>query len=917
MLNQTVYPDIYKRDFTQGSGSNVQNFSIPFSYSVREGLERNLHDTENPFDNSNVYTVYNNDVENTIGEYTLLQWPERDNFRHFKTEVKKTTGKKNLRMFFGCQQGQNPLCYRDAFTWGDLGRYQNAYKDTELTMTSSLVSCNYDGLDIFTRNNRQFSLIASAGGAGSIFTLNPITKINVNALILLPYFHINTRRIYGYNTDTGMYTNISSVTDVSRSWADIKPADNTPQGQYYDDDLYNYGYKVTYGEDEIILQWIDCVRIIPYYGITDTVYDSDTDTFSGNTKGNRINFSNLQNALNDSPVLSYNQYERNLRYQIFTILAEELNEDTGNIIYSSLPGVIFSDLNSNVASDFGILAPITINSSGAQITQASGFTPLTQYYGNRIYSGIYGKTEISGNPTVIVPCVTATTDYTALAAGFTYDDNGHFISVQSPTRYSITANGYFSIKKLWSTIAAMGLFVADSEQCARATNLSDFNCNRLYIGEMLPNGETTGNMLQGQNIANSLQPTIDDIINDTPVTPVNPLEPPEPVEPDLPEETGDRIENQFSRTIGVSSNFITTYIMNDAQISELGRILWTSWTDDTVTMDMVQNFYGLLQETTGSWDISSVMNFIVSCKIFPFSLPTLLSTTPTRNLYIGTGKFAIQCSTGVDFFIAGSPTAVLTAGSVIVPKLYNDFRDYENTNITVYLPYCGNLELNPADVVGKQLNCTYVIDLFSGACTAYLYTSDDDGILYNVAIQKGKCGFNVPITATNAGQIATMLTVDGLKDAQGIAGMLGTAINSGLGILNLGAGSRQPTTGQYASALQGGINGFVQQGFGLEIMQQERMGRSGISCRSMPGGSNFGDFMCPSTAYIQIRRAMYSMPSEYASTVGYTTHAKRYGKVSQFNGFIQCVNVDVSGLSITEEEKNEIKYLLESGIYVN
>lgn len=889
MINLSVYPDVYKKDFTQGSGANAQNFSIPFTYNIREALERNLYDSENPFDSSNVYTVYNNTVENTIGEYTLLQWPERDNFRHFKTEVKKTAGKKNLRMFFGCQQGQNPVCFRDVFTWGDLGRYQNAYKESELTMTSSIVSCNYDGLDIFTRNNRNYSLISSASIAGSIFTLNPITKINVNALILMPYFHINTRRIYGYNSETGMYANISSITDVSRSWSDIKPADNTPQGQYYDDDLYKYGYKVTYGEDEIVLQWIDCVRIIPYYGITDTVYNSDTDTFSGNTKGNRIDFCNRQNALDDSPILSYNQYSRNLRYQIFTILTEELNEDTGNIIYSSIPGVIFSDLNSSTTGDFGLTESITINSSGAQITQASGFTPLTQYYGNRTYSGIYGKTEIGGNPTVIVPCVNVQNEYTPLSTGFTYDGSGHFINAQSATRYQVALNGYFSIKKLWSTIAAMGFFVADSQVCAQSVNLSDFNCNRLYIGEMLTNGETTGNMLQGQNIANSLQPTIDDIINDTPVTPVNPLHPPstDGIETN-PENTGENLPD-FTSIRRVSGNAFTTfYDIPLVGIEEMGFLL----------SQVNEDFWTAIGTVTDS-KMSNILDYIVSLKWYPCDFADGKAGNVIQFGFDGNG--GLQMSSGVTVQKLNYTYQYFDMGSVNVPSYFANktFLDYEPfTSCKLYMPYVGIADVPSNLIVGYTINFNYIVDLTTGMCTVIC----DNGhqVIYTGT---GKIGVDITVSGNDIVTQSEKLAGAQLQSKQnlinGIAGFVTSSAGAAMGNVS----------SAFAAATTIANTGIQIATDSINIADSKR-----AVPQTVGSGSGFGSSYNPQKPCVIIERKCIQIPSGYGHNTGYILN--RFVNLSSLSGFTVCDNPDISGIPADSAELKEIFSLLTSGIYL-
>ena len=397
-------------------------------------------------------------------------------------------------------------------------------------------------------------------------------------------------------------------------------------------------------------------------------------------------------------------------------------------------------------------------------------------------------------------------------------------------------------------------------------------------------------------------------------------------------ESGDKIPNQFGRTVGVTSNFVTNYLMTEGQISKLGEVLWTSWADDTVTMDMVNNFYGKFHDATGSWNVSDALQFIVSCRLFPCSLATLVNTTQVTSIPIGTGAFALQCGTSSEphFFIANEATAILNCGEVEIRRVYNDYRDFENTKITAYLPFCGSVELNPQDVVGKWLGCTYAIDLFDGSCKAFIYTlSGNDvgyeGAYYNVAIKQGQCGFLIPLSATQAGQVASRQKVDGYTDGALLfnAGMavLGGSMEMG-GAMGGSAspiygGGVESTTGKLpVGAALKTIGAIGNYGFQSEILSAQRMGRPGIAAPYLSGGSGFTDFHQPASAYIQIRRSYYQEPIEYEHSAGYSVNAQKYGNLSQFSGFITCSNVDISGFTCHEDERAEIKALLESGVYL-
>ena len=439
---------------------------------------------------------------------------------------------------------------------------------------------------------------------------------------------------------------------------------------------------------------------------------------------------------------------------------------------------------------------------------------------------------------------------------------------------------------------------------------TDVNENDQFLGQW-----KTGNITNTE-FKNSLRPWQYGNIQENEFTPDDtpPYVPPGPTPGgDDNSETGDKIPNQFGRNVGVTSNFITQYLMTQGQISKLGEVLWTSWADDTVTMDMVENFYGKLHDSTGSWNVSSALQFLVSCRMFPVSLATLVGTTATTSIPIGTGAFALQCGTSTEptFFIANESVAVLNCGDVYVPKEFGDYRDFDNTNITAYLPYCGSVQLSPQDVVGKWLGCTYAIDLFDGSCKAFLYTlSGDDvgyqGAYYNVAIKEGQCGFLIPMSATQAGEVASRRKVDSYIDGS----ML---FNAGSTFLD---GSMKLAAGENFAALGDDINKLANIGFAYNTMSAQRMGRAGIAAPSIAGGSGFADFMQPASPYIQIRRSRYQMPIQYENSAAYPANAQNYGNLSQFTGFVQCKNVDVHGFTCHEEERSAIKALLESGVYL-
>ena len=379
-------------------------------------------------------------------------------------------------------------------------------------------------------------------------------------------------------------------------------------------------------------------------------------------------------------------------------------------------------------------------------------------------------------------------------------------------------------------------------------------------------------------------------------------------EPVLPTESGDIVNNNFNRPFSVANQFVTTYIMNGNQVSKLGEILWTSFNDDAVTMDMVENFWANVQQATGTWDISAVINFIISLTMFPFDISRIVSQTSLQvanKLFLGTGKLGLDISGSSNLYVANYRVGVVDFGIVNIPLTYKDYRDYSNTVISVYLPYCGNVQLNPSDVVGKGVSCKYVIDIASGECLAILSLVENGVERYNLAIERGICGFSIPITSTNAERVRARLIDTQLRHSSNFLSFANSAISTGASIYS-----------KNSNGVLSGILGMINTGINDEIFLNNRFASSGISCSYMSGGTGFTDLALPSQAYVQIKRGIYSLPMHYKSTKGYPANAKDFGNIGDFEGYIECINLDVSELSCSEEEKSKIKQLLETGVYV-
>lgn len=389
-----------------------------------------------------------------------------------------------------------------------------------------------------------------------------------------------------------------------------------------------------------------------------------------------------------------------------------------------------------------------------------------------------------------------------------------------------------------------------------------------------------------------------------PYTPPGPDPRPDPEPPeDDAEHGGDDIEPSDVSGLGASFGFTTQYALRGSQIEELGAKLWAGFDRTNPDIDaFIQNFVYNVDPDTGSVNMSDIMEFFISLRAYPMPLGNLTSITAAGNdLYVGAGTHPITLTDYIH--TADSYLEPVNAGTVSVPFWFGDYRDYK-TEITLYLPYCGTAELNPADVMGCTLDCTYVVDLSTGSCTAYVWTTTWENHRYPVAIMPGQLGVDIPITATNAGRVGARLLGDRINFAENIMSVL----------KNTATGIGAVTSGNIGTGIRATMSAFIDPAIQEQKQLAGMADRGAIAAPMLSGGRGLAAFRNPATAYIQVRSPFYAVPEKYADTVG--DPAATRVQIRDCHGFNQFVNVDVSGITTDAADQAEIRRALENGIYI-
>lgn len=416
-----------------------------------------------------------------------------------------------------------------------------------------------------------------------------------------------------------------------------------------------------------------------------------------------------------------------------------------------------------------------------------------------------------------------------------------------------------------------------------------------------------------------------DIANDSDKVYPDGYNPPDPHDPPIEPEMNESDEGTPPETLDYDSMltspslFITQYVLNGNLLNSLGRTLWSSWL--TANTDVWENFLFNFASQTGTFNITAALDYIVSLRVYPFDLHAITNPTPptgfygsSDGVYMGTGKTNFTYDSGVTNVITiNSVSGMLNLGTCEVKsdKAYNDFRDMYNCSILCYLPFCGTVELNPVDVWGRTLRCKYYIDFQSGGCTAIVECEGDEGY-FPIACKSGMIGFTIPITATNAGQVAAQFASDAVRAVGTLSGMFfDVADNVGDTLKSYMAGDNPVKNTIDGMALaktttDGGLS-LANQAIGI-------LSRSGVNMPMLSGGTGCENLMLYNKPFIEIRRGKYAKPDNFGHSVGYAnSESKRIGDYTGLNYF---TGVDTTGLKCNDAERTEILSLLQSGVYL-
>lgn len=298
---------------------------------------------------------------------------------------------------------------------------------------------------------------------------------------------------------------------------------------------------------------------------------------------------------------------------------------------------------------------------------------------------------------------------------------------------------------------------------------------------------------------------------------------------------------------GSASALYSIYNPTQAELNSFGAWLWSS--------DFVDQLLKLFNDP---------MQAIIGLhKVF--APPAISGTSTIKVGYL---------NSGVSSNTVGAQYTTVDCGAVDIREYFGNVFDYDPfTQILLYLPFIGIVQLNTGDVMRGSIGVKYRVDVITGACLAEVSVTRDGGggVLYTYS---GDCAVQYPISSGSyMGIVASLASVAG--------GVVGT-ISSG---------------GALAPLAMGAVSGVMN--------THTRVNHSG-------GFSGNAGAMGIKKPYLIITRPQTCLADDFPDFNGYP--ANKTTTLSSCTGFIKCDECHINNIPATDTELSEIESLLKTGI---
>lgn len=309
------------------------------------------------------------------------------------------------------------------------------------------------------------------------------------------------------------------------------------------------------------------------------------------------------------------------------------------------------------------------------------------------------------------------------------------------------------------------------------------------------------------------------------------------------------------------TGMISLYTVSPSDMYQLAQKLWSQNFFDTI----IKNF-------------QSPMDNIVSLHVVPFNV----YAATQRNIIIGNYDTEIPSNMLTTTYFD------IDCGIIELTGAYKTFADYAPfTDLALYLPYIGIVPISPDDIMNGAINVKYHIDVFSGACVAFV-----------MSLIRGQW----TVLNQYEGNILTQFPITGADYTNVYVGAMqvaNTAIQTGMQV------ATAPSAVNSVSAATNGIT----QGLTQAMQAKPTFQRSG-NITSAAG------LMGVQTPYLIITKPNYIQAKDFRAMKGYVSNLSC--TIGDESGFISASvnNEQLTSINATQDEKNMLRQLLAEGVYI-
>lgn len=325
--------------------------------------------------------------------------------------------------------------------------------------------------------------------------------------------------------------------------------------------------------------------------------------------------------------------------------------------------------------------------------------------------------------------------------------------------------------------------------------------------------------------------------------------------------------------------FVSLWNPTITELQGLASYLWTS---------------GLFDINTWRHLFSNPMDCILSVGIIPF-VPDR-SNSKEEIVFCGTSHSAISS------YRVPTQMYILPMGTMHITGMSGGYTDYEPyAKASLFLPYCGTYALSCDEIVDADLSLEYHVDIYTGACVAYLTITrtNSNGEQVNAVMYQftGNMLSTIPVTGADHSNFIQSLLFMGAAIGATVAtsGAAAPEIGGAMAAGDAVAGSTALTAATAGSAIN------------TVMSMKPNVMRSGNL------SSNAG-LLGKQAPTITMTWSNICRPEDEYKLAGMPLH--KSGTLSDFSGFTVVSAVHMDNILCTEEEKAMIEELLYKGVII-